>query len=162
MKYARKVISLLLAMVMALSLTAGVWAENGGGAGTSLADTLGISAGDAADYVNRYFEYQHFDDGDFLVIKGTETNGGFYQRQSDKNTATTAINACTDAIYNVLKDVVVADGKYTTTFKDRFNFFKEMLGAPLLRPEGGTGSVTNIDNIVADGTYVTASDVTNA
>ena len=164
MKYARKVISLLLAMVMALSLTTGVWAENenGGGTGTTLAETLGISAGDAADYVNQYFEYQSFDEGNFLVIKDTDTNGGFYQRQRDKDNATTAIKACTDAIYNVLKDVEVTDGKHATTFKDRFNFFKEMLGAPLLRPEGGTGSVTNINNIVADGTYVTTNDVTNA
>lgn len=157
MKYARKVISLLLAMVMALSLTTGVWAENGGGTGKTLAETLNITNTDAANYVNQYFAYEHFDDGDFLVINGADTNGGFYQCQSDKAKATTAINACTNEIYNVLKDVEVQDGQYTTTFKDRFNLFKEMLGAPLLRPEGGTGNITNIGN--ADRTYVNDADV---
>lgn len=158
MKYARKVISLLLAMVMALSLTTGVWAGNDGGvSGKTLAETLNITNTDAENYVNQYFAYENFDDGNFLVIKDTDTNGGFYQRQSDKDKATTAINACTDAIYNVLKDVEVQNGHGTTTFKDRFNFFKEMLGAPLLRLEGGTGNITDIDN--ADKTYVNDADV---
>lgn len=169
MKYARKVISLLLAMVMALSLTTGVWAENGSNDDiTALRKTwedkgydpfANITAdsdvkADALKYV--YTNYAPFKNGDgewFLEMKGVDSNDVFFATENDQVKARNILDSYTSDMYDVLDDVVVGYG-YNTDAKFSWyvkTHFAEMLGAPLLRPKGGTGSVTNVDSF--DTTY---------
>lgn len=150
MKYARKVISLLLAMVMALSLTTGVWAENENGGGKSLAETLGITNTDAADYVNQYFTLS--DNGEFVFMKDVNYRGDqFFVTNSDKATAQDVVNQYAGSIKTTLDAKVIPYGNANNmTFGTLLYMYRESLAYPVIKTsdtnnEPDTGSVNFTD-----------------
>ena len=179
MKYARKVISLLLAMVMALSLTTGVWAENGSNDDISaLRKTWtdkgyddpfsGIDASAPANAAALKYVYTNYapfenDEGKwFLEMNGVDSDDVFFVTENDQVKARNILNSYTSDMYTVLDDVKVGYGydenaKFSWYVKTHF---AEMLGAPLLQPKGGTGSVTNVDSF--DTTYAHQGGVDDA
>lgn len=179
MKYARKAISLLLAMVMALSLTTGVWAENGSNDDISaLRKTWtdkgyddpfsGIDASAPANAAALKYVYTNYapfenDEGKwFLEMNGVDSDDVFFVTENDQVKARNILNSYTSDMYTVLDDVKVGYGydenaKFSWYVKTHF---AEMLGAPLLQPKGGTGSVTNVDSF--DTTYAHQGGVDDA
>lgn len=150
MKYARKVISLLLAMVMALSLTTGVWAGNDGGvSGKTLAETLGITDTNAANYVNQNFDIEVTPGNQkLLVLKNIGYwDDLFYETNSDKDTAQTILNGYTN--YSSVLDTVTVPRGEDTNFATVIGMYRESLTYPVIRVNDNqqgpdTGDVTDL------------------
>lgn len=185
----KKLVSLLLALVMALGLCTSAIAETNGDNGPPTGqDELTIeqlrakwTSEDSEDpfkditdetalrYVYTYFHPAKYQDGKVVTVElvnNIDSNGNFFRRASDRAAAEEILNKYTDPIANVVGEVQVKYGidnsngqVVRVTFSWVINRYKDMLKAPLLQPENGSGTSMSM---TADDQYVFGDDVTSA
>lgn len=145
----KKVVSLLLALVMALGLVVPVWAENDPTIdqlrsewknGTDYDPFVDVTDEAALRYVYTNFYPAQYDSGTFVRMKRIDTNGDFFMRNSDKTAAVEVLKGYTADIKQVLGTVKIACGASEQTFDWLINLYTDMQNAPLLHPENGSGT----------------------
>ncbi len=126
----KKAISLLLALVMALSLLpAAVWATEGAGdtagetTGEAYAPFANLKAKDAIDFVATYIEYRKNEDGPWVWLKDVQINDGVIADEclQQANTALTAYTKLEKPARSELDAVFLftnKDNGYRVTFAD--------------------------------------------
>lgn len=183
----KKVISLLLALVMTLSLCSGVWATdtsqgNDQGAqeeeytlDTLLAEVDKVEgASDEAKAAAKGFLADNFSyDGRFVVLKGISFwDNRFYETNNNKAKAKTVLDSYT-AHKAVLENVPVKYGAaYDMTVDSLMNMYRAAQEYPVIQegmpfPEGGptTGEVVGVGNLKItekNKGYIETQDVTGA
>ncbi len=185
----KKLVSLLLALVMTLGVCTSAIAETNGDNGPLTGqDELTIeqlrakwTSEDSEDpfkditdetalrYVYTYFYPAKYQDGKVVTVElvsSIDSNGNFFRRVSDKAAAEEILNKYTDEIAKVVSDVQVKhgiDNRNDQVVRVAFSWvisrYKDMLNAPLLQPENGSGTSMSM---TADGQYVYGDDVTSA
>lgn len=174
----KKVVSLLLALVMALGLCTSAIAETNGDNGPPTGqDELTIeqlrakwTSEDSEDpfkditdetalrYVYTNFYPAQYDSGTFVRMKRIDTNGDFFMRESDKTAAVEVLKGYTADIKQVLGTVEIACGASEQTFDWLINLYTDMQNAPLLHPENGSGT----QRTMTINQYVFQDDITQA
>lgn len=174
----KKVVSLLLALVMALGVCTSAIAETNGDNGPPTGqDELTIeqlrakwTSEDSEDpfkditdetalrYVYTNFYPAQYDSGTFVRMKRIDTNGDFFMRESDKTAAVEVLKGYTADIKQVLGTVEIACGASEQTFDWLINLYTDMQNAPLLHPENGSGT----QRTMTINQYVFQDDITQA
>ena len=163
----KKVVSLLLALVMALGLVVPVWAENDPTIdqlrsewknGTDYDPFVEVTDEAALRYVYTNFYPAQYDSGTFVRMKRIDTNGDFFMRESDKTAAVEVLKGYTADIKQVLGTVEIACGASKQTFDWLINLYTDMQNAPLLHPENGSGT----QRTMTINQYVSQDDITQA
>lgn len=163
----KKVVSLLLALVMAVGLCSGVWAENDPTIdqlrsewknGTDYDPFVDVTDEAALRYVYTNFYPAQYDSGTFVRMKRIDTNGDFFMRNSDKTAAVEVLKGYTADIKQVLGTVKIACGASEQTFDWLINLYTDMQNAPLLHPENGSGT----QRTMTINQYVFQEDITQA
>lgn len=183
----KKVISLLLALVMTLSLCSSVWAtdtsqEDDKGAqeeeytmDTLLAEVDKVEGvtGEAKAAAKKFLADNFIYDGRFVVLKGISFwNNRFYETNSNKEKAKTVLDSYTEH-KAVLGSVPVKYGAaYNMTVDSLMNMYRAAQECPVIQegmpfPEGGptTGEVVGVENLKItekNKGYIEAQDVTAA
>lgn len=163
----KKVVSLLVALVMALGLVVPVWAENDPTIdqlrsewknGTDYDPFVDVTDEAALRYVYTNFYPAQYDSGTFVRMKRIDTNGDFFMRESDKTAAVEVLKGYTADIKQVLGTVEIACGASKQTFDWLINLYTDMQNAPLLHPENGSGT----QRTMTINQYVFQEDITQA
>lgn len=174
----KKLVSLLLALVMALGVCTSAIAETNGDNGPPTGqDELTIeqlrakwTSEDSEDpfkditdetalrYVYTNFYPAQYDSGTFVRMKRIDTNGDFFMRESDKTAAVEVLKGYTADIKQVLGTVEIACGASEQTFDWLINLYTDMQNAPLLHPENGSGT----QRTMTINQYVFQDDITQA
>ena len=156
----KKALSLLLALVLTLSLTAPVWAENEGYTMDTLLAGVDALTGDndakaaAKEYLKANFVVS--DDGRFLMLKNVSFwNDRFYERTSMQKAAEGALNAYNDQIKGVLDTLSVPYGnKQDLTFGSLIQMYRDGQKYPAIKindtwgNEGpDTGKIVGVDKL---------------
>lgn len=183
----KKVISLLLALVMTLSLCSGVWATDTSqededdtqkwGAVENLRKkwkdkgydpfTNESADADSLCYIYNNFYPEKFQEGEeevvFIYMEGVNTDDVFYLSAADKQKAGSILNNQPPTLQNAFTNVTVKFGKDNLSVAGLLQRYTGMLDAPLLRPEDelGTGDKESVDSITTTA-YVGENHVSEA
>lgn len=153
----KKLVSLLLALVMALGLCVNVWAEGGppaptGNTGTST--NYSDVGNDAANtFIKTYIVFDQVNGGMFPSIKGTTfgQNGGFTAESiSVAETALQAYTALTEEAKTALDVLKISDGMHLLYFSEMMRSYEERIKNGPDTPSGGQ---VDIDKALKDAGY---------
>lgn len=153
----KKVVSLLLALVMALGLCVNVWAEGGppaptGNTGTST-NYSDVGNDAANNFIKTYIVFDQVNDGMFPSIKGTTfgQNGGFTAESiSVAETALQAYTALTEEAKTALDVLKISDGMHLLYFSEMMRSYEERIKNGPDTPSGGQ---VDIDKALKDAGY---------
>lgn len=153
----KKVVSLLLALVMALGLCVNVWAEGGppaptGNTGTST-NYLDVGNNEANGFIKEYIAFDQVNGGMFPAIKGTTfgQNGGFTAESiSVAETALQAYTALTEEAKTALDVLKISDGMHLLYFSEMMRSYEERIKNGPDTPSGGQ---VDIDKALKDAGY---------
>lgn len=153
----KKVVSLLLALVMALGLCVNVWAEGGppaptGNTGTST-NYSDVGNDAANNFIKTYIVFDQVNGGMFPSIKGTTfgQNGGFTAESiSVAETALQAYTALTEEAKTALDVLKISDGMHLLYFSEMMRSYEERIKNGPDTPSGGQ---VNIDKALKDAGY---------
>lgn len=140
----KKVVSLLLALVMALGLCVNVWAEGGppaptGNTGTST-NYSDVGNDAANNFIKTYIVFDQVNGGMFPSIKGTTfgQNGGFTAESiSVAETALQAYTALTEEAKTALDVLKISDGMHLLYFSEMMRSYEERIKNGPDTPSGG-------------------------
>lgn len=153
----KKVVSLLLALVMALGLCVNVWAEGGppaptGNTGTST-NYSDVGNDAANNFIKTYIVFDQVNGGMFPSIKGTTfgQNGGFTAESiSVAETALQAYTALTEEAKTALDVLKISDGMHLLYFSEMMRSYEERIKNGPDTPSGGQ---VDIDKALKDAGY---------
>lgn len=153
----KKVVSLLLALVMALGLCVNVWAEGGppaptGNTGTST-NYSDVGNDAANNFIKTYIVFDQVNGGMFPSIKGTTfgQNGGFTAESiSVAETALQAYIALTEEAKTALDVLKISDGMHLLYFSEMMRSYEERIKNGPDTPSGGQ---VDIDKALKDAGY---------
>lgn len=153
----KKVVSLLLALVMALGLCTNVWAEGGppaptGNTGTST-NYSDVGNDAANNFIKTYIVFDQVNGGMFPSIKGTTfgQNGGFTAESiSVAETALQAYTALTEEAKTALDVLKISDGMHLLYFSEMMRSYEERIKNGPDTPSGGQ---VDIDKALKDAGY---------
>lgn len=153
----KKVVSLLLALVMALGLCVNVWAEGGppaptGNTGTST-NYSDVGNDAANNFIKTYIVFDQVNGGMFPSIKGTTfgQNGGFTAESiSAAETALQAYTALTEEAKTALDVLKISDGMHLLYFSEMMRSYEERIKNGPDTPSGGQ---VDIDKALKDAGY---------
>lgn len=153
----KKVVSLLLALVMALGLCVNVWAEGGppaptGNTGTST-NYSDVGNDAANNFIKTYIVFDQVNGGMFPSIKGTTfgQNGGFTAESiSVAETALQAYTALTEEAKTALDVLKISDGMHLLYFSEMMRSYEERIKNGPNTPSGGQ---VDIDKALKDAGY---------
>lgn len=153
----KKLISLLLALVMALGLCVNVWAEGGppaptGNTGTST-NYSDVGNDAANNFIKTYIVFDQVNGGMFPSIKGTTfgQNGGFTAESiSVAETALQAYTALTEEAKTALDVLKISDGMHLLYFSEMMRSYEERIKNGPDTPSGGQ---VDIDKALKDAGY---------
>lgn len=153
----KKVVSLLLALVMAVGLCVNVWAEGGppaptGNTGTST-NYSDVGNDAANNFIKTYIVFDQVNDGMFPSIKGTTfgQNGGFTAESiSVAETALQAYTALTEEAKTALDVLKISDGMHLLYFSEMMRSYEERIKNGPDTPSGGQ---VDIDKALKDAGY---------
>lgn len=156
----KKVVSLLLALVMALGLCVNVWAEGGppaptGNTGTST-NYSDVGNDAANNFIKTYIVFDQVNGGMFPSIKGTTfgQNGGFTAESiSVAETALQAYTALTEEAKTALDVLKISDGMHLLYFSEMMQFYQERVNAGPDTPKDEQGGQVDIDKALEDAGY---------
>ncbi len=152
----KKVVSLLLALVMALGLCVNVWAEgedNGPPAGGEMTGTTGtvknvdslacvdgtaesdLAAAKAFLGENGWFVY--YEEGNQIMPRGTQFGAENFKQVT--NAAVEAYNTLSEKVRVILETLYVTDGEHPCFFSYRVNILQEIANNPDPGPGPGPG-----------------------
>lgn len=163
----KKVVSLLLALVMALGLCVNVWAEGGPRTGTVKKVEELKKVGEATDDDLAAAKAFLSDTGVFVYYEAGEManqimpRGTNFGQQNYKDVTTEAVkkyNALGDGVKAILETLYVTDGKMPCFFSYRVNILQEIANNPDPGPGPGPGGgeqggQVDIDNALKDAGY---------
>lgn len=153
----KKLVSLLLALVMALGLCVNVWAEGGppaptGNTGTST-NYSDVGNDAANNFIKTYIVFDQVNGGMFPSIKGTTfgQNGGFTAESiSVAETALQAYTALTEEAKTALDVLKISDGMHLLYFSEMMRSYEERIKNGPDTPSGGQ---VDIDKALKDAGY---------
>lgn len=153
----KKVVSLLLALVMAVGLCVNVWAEGGppaptGNTGTST-NYSDVGNDAANNFIKTYIVFDQVNGGMFPSIKGTTfgQNGGFTAESiSVAETALQAYTALTEEAKTALDVLKISDGMHLLYFSEMMRSYEERIKNGPDTPSGGQ---VDIDKALKDAGY---------
>lgn len=153
----KKLVSLLLALVMAVGLCVNVWAEGGppaptGNTGTST-NYSDVGNDAANNFIKTYIVFDQVNGGMFPSIKGTTfgQNGGFTAESiSVAETALQAYTALTEAAKTALDVLKISDGMHLLYFSEMMRSYEERIKNGPDTPSGGQ---VDIDKALKDAGY---------
>ena len=153
----KKVVSLLLALVMALGVCVNVWAEGGppaptGNTGTST-NYSDVGNDAANNFIKTYIVFDQVNGGMFPSIKGTTfgQNGGFTAESiSVAETALQAYTALTEEAKTALDVLKISDGMHLLYFSEMMRSYEERIKNGPDTPSGGQ---VDIDKALKDAGY---------
>ncbi len=153
----KKLVSLLLALVMALGLCVNVWAEGGppaptGNTGTST-NYSDVGNDAANNFIKTYIVFDQVNGGMFPSIKGTTfgQNGGFTAESiSVAETALQAYTALTEEAKTALDVLKISDGMHLLYFSEMMRSYEERIKNGPNTPSGGQ---VDIDKALKDAGY---------
>lgn len=153
----KKVVSLLLALVLALGLCVNVWAEGGppaptGNTGTST-NYSDVGNDAANNFIKTYIVFDQVNGGMFPSIKGTTfgQNGGFTAESiSVAETALQAYTALTEEAKTALDVLKISDGMHLLYFSEMMRSYEERIKNGPDTPSGGQ---VDIDKALKDAGY---------
>lgn len=153
----KKLVSLLLALVMALGVCTNVWAEGGppaptGNTGTST-NYSDVGNDEANGFIKEYIAFDQVNGGMFPAIKGTTfgQNGGFTAESiSVAETAIKAYNDLTEEAKTALDTLKISDGMHLLYFSERMRYYEERIKNGPDTPSGGQA---DIDKALKDAGY---------
>ena len=153
----KKLISLLLALVMAVGLCVNVWAEGGppaptGNTGTST-NYSDVGNDAANNFIKTYIVFDQVNGGMFPSIKGTTfgQNGGFTAESiSVAETALQAYTALTEEAKTALDVLKISDGMHLLYFSEMMRSYEERIKNGPDTPSGGQ---VDIDKALKDAGY---------
>lgn len=153
----KKLVSLLLALVMALGLCVNVWAEGGppaptGNTGTST-NYSDVGNDAANNFIKTYIVFDQVNGGMFPSIKGTTfgQNGGFTAESiSVAETALQAYTALTQEAKTALDVLKISDGMHLLYFSEMMRSYEERIKNGPDTPSGGQ---VDIDKALKDAGY---------
>lgn len=153
----KKLVSLLLALVMALGLCVNVWAEGGppaptGNTGTST-NYSDVGNDAANNFIKTYIVFDQVNGGMFPSIKGTTfgQNGGFTAESiSAAETALQAYTALTEEAKTALDVLKISDGMHLLYFSEMMRSYEERIKNGPDTPSGGQ---VDIDKALKDAGY---------
>lgn len=153
----KKLVSLLLALVMALGVCVNVWAEGGppaptGNTGTST-NYSDVGNDAANNFIKTYIVFDQVNGGMFPSIKGTTfgQNGGFTAESiSVAETALQAYTALTEEAKTALDVLKISDGMHLLYFSEMMRSYEERIKNGPDTPSGGQ---VDIDKALKDAGY---------
>ena len=153
----KKLVSLLLALVMAVGLCVNVWAEGGppaptGNTGTST-NYSDVGNDAANNFIKTYIVFDQVNGGMFPSIKGTTfgQNGGFTAESiSVAETALQAYTALTEEAKTALDVLKISDGMHLLYFSEMMRSYEERIKNGPDTPSGGQ---VDIDKALKDAGY---------
>lgn len=153
----KKLVSLLLALVMALGVCTNVWAEGGppaptGNTGTST-NYSDVGNDAANNFIKTYIVFDQVNGGMFPSIKGTTfgQNGGFTAESiSVAETALQAYTALTEEAKTALDVLKISDGMHLLYFSEMMRSYEERIKNGPDTPSGGQ---VDIDKALKDAGY---------
>lgn len=153
----KKVVSLLLALMMAVGLCVNVWAEGGppaptGNTGTST-NYSDVGNDAANNFIKTYIVFDQVNGGMFPSIKGTTfgQNGGFTAESiSVAETALQAYTALTEEAKTALDVLKISDGMHLLYFSEMMRSYEERIKNGPDTPSGGQ---VDIDKALKDAGY---------
>lgn len=153
----KKLVSLLLALVMALGVCVNVWAEGGppaptGNTGTST-NYSDVGNDAANNFIKTYIVFDQVNGGMFPSIKGTTfgQNGGFTAEFiSVAETALQAYTALTEEAKTALDVLKISDGMHLLYFSEMMRSYEERIKNGPDTPSGGQ---VDIDKALKDAGY---------
>lgn len=153
----KKVVSLLLALVMALGVCVNVWAEGGppaptGNTGTST-NYSDVGNDAANNFIKTYIVFDQVNGGMFPSIKGTTfgQNGGFTAESIFvAETALQAYTALTEEAKTALDVLKISDGMHLLYFSEMMRSYEERIKNGPDTPSGGQ---VDIDKALKDAGY---------
>lgn len=150
----KKVVSLLLALVMALGLCVNVWAEGGppaptGNTGTST-NYSDVGNDAANNFIKTYIVFDQVNGGMFPSIKGTTFGGFTAESISVAKTALQAYTALTQEAKTALDVLKISDGMHLLYFSEMMRSYEERIKNG---PDTPSGEQVDIDKALKDAGY---------
>lgn len=153
----KKLVSLLLALVMALGLCVNVWAEGGppaptGNTGTST-NYSDVENNEANGFIKKYIVFDRVNGGMFPAIKGTAfgQSGGFVAESIPvAEAAIKAYNDLTKDAKTALDTLKISDGMHLLYFSEMMRSYEERIKNGPDTPSGGQ---VDIDKALKDAGY---------
>lgn len=150
----KKVVSLLLALVMALGLCVNVWAEGEppaptGNTGTST-NYSDVGNDAANNFIKTYIAFDQVNGGMFPSIKGTTFGGFTAESISVAKTALQAYTALTQEAKTALDVLKISDGMHLLYFSEMMRSYEERIKNG---PDTPSGEQVDIDKALKDAGY---------
>ena len=150
----KKVVSLLLALVMALGLCVNVWTEGGppaptGNTGTST-NYSDVGNDAANNFIKTYIVFDQVNGGMFPSIKGTTFGGFTAESISVAKTALQAYTALTQEAKTALDVLKISDGMHLLYFSEMMRSYEERIKNG---PDTPSGEQVDIDKALKDAGY---------